>query len=135
MCIPCSARNCPGKQQRYPHAAGAFCWGRLLTDSWQGVGEGAALGRGGLGLDDLLQLLGGEGQLGVYLLGQAGLQGHVIRQVLQRDGGLHRDVLDALHRHTRLQMERLADPWGRGGYMRGAWDPIMAGKGAGELTY
>ena len=44
-----------------------------------------------------MELLGCKGQPALNLLGQASLQSNIVGEVLQRDRGLDRHILDALH--------------------------------------
>ena len=77
---------------------GLFDVGDGVGDGRQSLGERHGLGRGSLlgGRHDVLDLLGGERELALEGLGQVLLELDVVRQVLQRDRRLDRDVVDAL---------------------------------------
>lgn len=77
---------------------GLFDVGDRVGDGGQRLGERDGLGRGSLlgRRDDVLDLLGGEGKLALQVLGEVLLELDVVREVLQRDRRLDRDVVDAL---------------------------------------
>lgn len=56
---------------------------RRLTDFWECISQRSGLALGVLGLHNLVELLGGEGQPALNLLWQAGLQSNIVGKVLQ----------------------------------------------------
>lgn len=77
---------------------GLFDVGDRVGDGGQRLGQGDGLGRGAVlgSRDDVLDLLGGKSQLALEVLGEVLLELDVVREVLQGDGRLDRDVVDAL---------------------------------------